>query len=102
MIRRLQTLDYEYLADIDDFDDDSSNDEGFGSAIDSSGGFTAISDNSQFPSILPTMFEDDEEIDKSETANKSQIRMLRNERNSLLSDDNIWGVKEYQDVSIVV
>ena len=75
MIRRVpfnkykvpEPLDHDYLADIEEFDDQSSNDEGFGSAIDSSGGFTNISDNFLLSSKLPTMFEDDEENMKINT-----------------------------------
>ena len=80
-LRHPESIDHEYLADIDDFDDQSSNDEGFGSAIDSSGGFTNVSDSFLFLSKLPTMFEDSEENEK-----------LRSDK-----DENIYQIWGYQD-----
>ena len=80
-LRHPESIDHEYLADIDDFDDQSSNDEGFGSAIDSSGGFTNVSDSFLFLSKLPTMFEDSEENEK-----------LRSDK-----DENFYKIWGYQD-----
>ena len=88
-IRRLQpnkyrlpeSVDHEYLADIDDYDDQSSNDEGFGSAIDSFGGFTNVSDNFLLPTKLPTMFEDNEKLGNDK-------------------DENIHKIWDYQDDSL--
>ena len=60
---------YEYQSDFEDFEDDSSNDEGFGSEQ-----LTSMSDSmspetmvtSQFTPRLPTMYEEEEEIAEAE------------------------------------
>ena len=71
MINGLQeTINYEYLADIDEFNGGSSNDEGFGSTIDSLG----RSDNIFRSSIPPTMLEDDDENCKADNQLKYEIQ----------------------------
>ena len=58
MINRLQeTINYEYLADIDEFNGGSSNDKGFGSTID----YLGSSGDIFRSSIPPIMLEDDDE-----------------------------------------
>ena len=94
MIDRLQeTINYEYLADIDDFNGGSSNDEGFGSTIDSSG----RSDNILGSSIPPKMLEDDEENKKALAANQIKYKIQKCNDEDVMAGGNASEMWKYEE-----
>ena len=87
-----ETINYEYLADIDEFNAGSSNDEGFGSTIDSSG----RSDNILRSSISPKMLEDAEENKKALTVNQIKYKIQKCDDEDVMAGGNASEMWKYE------
>ena len=77
------SFDQEYFAAFDDFEDEYSYNEGFISELDPSVSYIVGPENINLNSILPTMYEDDED---KEADNKAKYKIFKNEEEYLTFD----------------